>query len=81
MFLVLAILDVPLAATVGIVNFIGAFVPYLGAFLGGAFAVLMAISEGGVPLALGVLVAVLFVNLVLENLLGSPPPEPPPPRR
>lgn len=68
-FVVLTVLDVPLAATIGIVNFIGAFVPYLGAFLGGAFAVLMALSEGGIPLALAALVAVLFVNLVLENLL------------
>ncbi len=68
-FAVLWTMDVPLALTIGIVNFIGAFVPYLGAFLGGAFAVLMALSEGGIPLALGALAVVLFVNLVLENLL------------
>jgi predicted PurR-regulated permease PerM len=58
----------PMAA-IGIVNFIGAYIPYLGAFIGGAFAVLMALSEGGVSLALWSLGVVLFVNLVLENVL------------
>lgn len=65
----LAILDVPLAGSVGIVNFIGAYIPYLGAFLGGAYAVLMAISEGGLGLAFAALAIVLFTNLVVENLL------------
>jgi len=40
----LAIMDVPLAGSVGVVNFVGAYIPFLGAFIGGAFAVLMAIS-------------------------------------
>lgn len=55
--------------SIGIVNFIGAFIPYIGAFVGGAFAVLMALAGGGTTLALGALAVVLFVNLVLENLL------------
>lgn len=62
-------LDVPLAGSVGVVNFIGAFIPYFGAFVGGAFAVLMGLAGGGASLALLALVVVLFVNLVLENLL------------
>lgn len=62
-------LDVPLAGSVGIVNFIGAFIPYFGAFVGGLFAVLMGLAGGGAGLALFALVVVLFVNLVLENLL------------
>ena len=65
----LAIMDVPLAGSVGVVNFIGAYIPFLGVFIGGAFAVLMAISEGGIGLALGALAVVLFTNLVLENVL------------
>ncbi|MGI9641302.1 MAG: AI-2E family transporter [Acidimicrobiia bacterium] len=68
-FLVLAIMGVPLPGAIGIVNFIGAYIPYLGAFIGGAFAVVLALSEGGVPLALWSLGVVLFVNLALENLL------------
>ena len=46
--LALWVLDVPLAGSIGVVNFVGAFVPYLGAFLGGAFAVLMGLAGGGV---------------------------------
>lgn len=61
--------DVPLAGSIGVVNFVGAFVPYLGAVLGGAFAVLMGLAGDGVGLALYALVVVLVVNLVLENLL------------
>jgi predicted PurR-regulated permease PerM len=68
-WIALAIMDVPLASSVGIVNFIGAYIPFFGAFIGGAFAVLMAISEGGIGLALGALAVVLFTNLVLENVL------------
>lgn len=62
-------LDVPLAGSVGVVNFIGAYIPYFGAFVGGAFAVLMGLAGGGAGPALLALVVVLFVNLVLENLL------------
>jgi len=68
-WIALAIMGVPLAGSIGVVNFIGAYIPFLGAFIGGAFAVLMAISEGGVGLALGALAVVLFTNAVLENLL------------
>ncbi|MAT06166.1 MAG: hypothetical protein CL424_14095 [Acidimicrobiaceae bacterium] len=67
--ILLTLLDVPLPATVGIVNFVGGFIPYLGAFVGGAFAVLMAVSSGGVELAIGVFLAIVFMNVVLENLL------------
>lgn len=63
------VMDVPLAGSIGVVNFIGAFVPYLGAFIGGAFAVIMALAGGGAGLAVAALVVVLFVNVVLENLL------------
>lgn len=62
-------LDVPLAGSIGVVNFVGAFVPYLGAVLGGAFAVLMGLAGGGTTQAIYALAVVLFVNLVLENLL------------
>ena len=62
-------LDIPLASSVGVVNFIGAFIPYLGAFVGGGFAVLMGLAAGGASLAVVALIVVLFVNLVLENLL------------
>ncbi|WP_040493198.1 AI-2E family transporter [Ilumatobacter nonamiensis] len=68
-FVVLLALGVPLPATIALVNFVGAFIPYLGAFVGGAFAVLVALSEGGMQLAVAALVAVVVMNVVVENLL------------
>ena len=66
---VLWIMGVPLPASIGVVNFIGAYIPFLGAFIGGAFAMLMALSEGGLALALATLAVVVFMNVVLENVL------------
>jgi predicted PurR-regulated permease PerM len=60
---------VPAAAAIAVVNVLGAYIPYLGAFIGGAFAVLMALGEGGIGLALIMLGITLAVNLLLENLL------------
>jgi predicted PurR-regulated permease PerM len=64
-----AVMGVPAATAIGVVNFFGAYVPYLGAFFGGAFAVLMALGDGGLSLALLMLALTLGVNLILENLL------------
>ena len=64
-----AVLGVPAAGAIAVVNFIGAYIPYLGAFVGGAFAVLMALGDGGIGPALIVLAIALVVNLLLENLL------------
>ncbi|MFV0524848.1 MAG: AI-2E family transporter [Acidimicrobiales bacterium] len=67
--LLLWMLGVPLPFAVGVVNVIGAYVPYLGAFVGGAFAVLMGLAAGGWIMGLVALAIVLFINLVLENLV------------
>ena len=64
-----AVLGVPLAFAIAIVNFVGAYIPYLGAFIGGAFAFLLALSVGGLPLAFTILAVSLAVNLGLENAL------------
>jgi predicted PurR-regulated permease PerM len=64
-----AVLGVPAALAIGLVNFVGAYVPYLGGFVGGALAVLMALGDGGLGPAVAMLAVALFVNLVLENLL------------
>jgi predicted PurR-regulated permease PerM len=60
---------VPLIPTIAIANFFGGFVPYVGAFIGGGLATLLALSDGGITPALIVLGIVLVANLVLENLL------------
>ena len=64
-----AVLGIPAAAAIGVVNFIGAYIPYIGAFVGGAFAVLMALGEGGIGLALVVLAITLAVNLAALKAL------------
>ncbi len=63
------ILGVPLAGSIALVTFITSFIPYLGAFIAGAFAVLLAIGEGGVPLGLGILAFVILANAVVESLV------------
>ena len=41
------VLGVPLAGTIAIVTCLGGYVPYLGAFVSGAFAVVIAYGAGG----------------------------------
>ena len=62
-------LGVPGALAIGVVNFVGAYIPYIGAFIGGAFAVLMALGDGGVGMAVAAFAIVMVAQLVLENLL------------
>jgi predicted PurR-regulated permease PerM len=63
------VLDVPLAGTIAVVTFITAYVPYIGAFVAGAFAVVMALGTQGTSTALIMLVVVLLANGLLQNLL------------
>lgn len=67
--LVSLLLGLPLVLTIVVVNFIGGYIPYIGAFLGGGLAVLVALGEGGLEQAALMLVVVLAANLLLENLV------------
>jgi predicted PurR-regulated permease PerM len=62
------ILDVPLAGTIAIVTFVTAYIPYVGAFVSGAFAVLLALGSQGTDTALIMLVIVILANGLLQNL-------------
>ncbi len=62
------ILGVPLAGTIAIVTFVTAYIPYLGAFIAGAFAVLLALGSQGTETALIMLVIVILANGFLQNL-------------
>jgi predicted PurR-regulated permease PerM len=64
----LVIFNVPLIGPIAIVTFILAYIPYIGAIISGAFAVLIALGSGGTTAAIGVLVFVL----VSQNLLQQP---------
>jgi predicted PurR-regulated permease PerM len=63
------LLDVPLAGTIGIVTFIAAYVPFIGAFVAGAFAVVIALGAQGTTTALIMLVIVLLANGLLQNVV------------
>lgn len=63
------LLGLPLVLTIVVVNFIGGYIPYIGAFLGGGLAVIVAWGDGGLGVAALMLVIVLASNLLLENLV------------
>ncbi len=63
------VLGVPLAGTIAIVTFICAYIPYLGAFVAGAFAVLIALGSEGTTTALIMLVVVILANGSLQQIL------------
>ena len=62
------ILDVPLPGTIAVVTFVTAYVPYIGAIVAGAFAVLLALGAHGTTVAIAMLVVVLLANGLLQNL-------------
>jgi predicted PurR-regulated permease PerM len=62
------ILGVPLAGTIAIVTFVTAYIPYIGAFVSGAFAVLLALGNNGPTTAAIMLVIVILANGFLQNL-------------
>jgi putative heme transporter len=63
------VLDVPLAGTIAVVTFVTAYIPYLGAVVAGAFAVLIALGAKGTGVAIAMLVIVLLANGLLQNLV------------
>jgi predicted PurR-regulated permease PerM len=63
------LMGLPLIGTIAVVNFLGGYIPYLGAFIGGGLATLLALAEGGLKAGFFMIVVVLVCNLLLENLL------------
>jgi putative heme transporter len=63
------LLGVPLAGTIAIVSFVTAYVPYIGAFVAGTFAVLLALGSQGTATAVAMLVIFLLANGLLQNLV------------
>ena len=63
------VLGVPLAGTIGVVTFVTAYIPYIGAFVSGAFAVVIALGGEGTSTALAMLVVVILANGLLQNLV------------
>lgn len=63
------ILGVPLIGTIAAVTFLGGYVPYLGAWAAGIFAVLIALGGAGTEAAAGMIVVQLLANSVLQQLV------------
>jgi predicted PurR-regulated permease PerM len=63
------ILGVPLAGSIAVINFVAAYIPYLGAWTAGAFTVLVALGDGGPSTALTMGVIVLLANGALQQLI------------
>jgi predicted PurR-regulated permease PerM len=63
------LIGVPLPGTIAVVTFVGGYVPYLGAWAAGAFAVLIALGGDGASAALAMTVVVLAANGVLQQLV------------
>jgi putative heme transporter len=68
-FLGALLLGVPLAGTIAAVTFLAAYVPYLGAWTAGAFAVLVALGGAGTDAAAGMIVVQLLANGILQQLV------------
>jgi predicted PurR-regulated permease PerM len=63
------LLDVPLAGTIAVVTFLGGYVPYIGAWTAGAFAVLIALGGQGPEVAGAMAVVALLANGLLQQLV------------
>jgi putative heme transporter len=63
------ILGVPLVGTIAVVTFLGAYIPYLGAWGAGAFTVLIALGGAGTDAAIGMTVIQLLANGILQQMV------------
>ncbi len=65
----LLVLGVPLVLPLAVITFFAAFVPIIGAFVAGGFAVLIALVSNGFSTAVWVLVVVVVVQQIEGNVL------------
>jgi predicted PurR-regulated permease PerM len=63
------LLGVPLAGTIAVVTLVTAYIPFVGAFVSGAFAVVLALGSEGTSTALIMLVIVILANGALQNIV------------
>jgi predicted PurR-regulated permease PerM len=63
------VLGVPQAGTIAVVTFLGGYIPYIGAWGAGAFAVLIALGGSGADAAAGMIVVQLLANGILQQLV------------
>jgi predicted PurR-regulated permease PerM len=62
-------LSVPLAGTIAVVTLVTAYIPFIGAVISGAFAVVIALGAEGSQTAVIMLVIVILANGLLQNIV------------
>ena len=65
------VLGVPLAFTIGLVTFVTAYIPYIGAILSAVFALAIAFGSGGVVPAVGILAAIAVAQGLVEPVIST----------
>jgi predicted PurR-regulated permease PerM len=65
------VIGVPMAATIAVVAWITNYIPYFGAIISGAFAVLIAYGAGGPSKAIPMLIVVIIANGFLQTLISQ----------
>jgi predicted PurR-regulated permease PerM len=63
------LMGLPMVPTITAVTFVGGYIPYIGAFIGGLVAVVVAIAEHGLAAGVLMLLVVLVANLLVENMV------------
>ncbi len=63
------VLNVPLIATIMLVTFIGAYIPFLGAWAAGAFSVLIAFGAGTNEAVIGMIIIQILANGILQQMV------------
>lgn len=61
------ILRLPLVGAIGLVSFITCFIPSFGGYIGGAFAVFIALASKGLTAGIIMLVLVILIHTVMQN--------------
>jgi len=65
------LLGLPVAFAIGLVTFVTAYVPFLGAIVAGAFAVLIALGAGGLEAAVIMLVVILIAQNLVQTVIQT----------
>jgi predicted PurR-regulated permease PerM len=63
------IMGLPMVPTLVAVTFVGGYIPYIGAFIGGLLAVIVSMAEEGLAAGVLMLLVVLVANLLVENMV------------
>jgi predicted PurR-regulated permease PerM len=63
------VLDVPLAGSIAVITFVTAYIPFIGAFVSGTYAVVLTLASQGKSAAIVMLIAVLLANGMLQQIV------------